>query len=190
MPLFLIVSAEIYGRKVSKCWKIRNYFELFGPPCRIALADLDGSIYTRMCTGLCPTYWTTFGSAVKNRSGSCPLDKWDQPPFFEFLTPPPPAPGADGPQRGKGHISNIVPTHIKFGRPIPTFSPINVKFGTGERRSAMPNFTFIRATCRPCEKPIFGPLSKNNTGMAALRAGLPVKRSNCYLWRSVIINVL
>ena len=31
------------------------------------------------------------------------------------------------------------------------------------------------------EKPIFGPLSKNNTGMAALRAGLPVikaERSN------------
>ena len=25
------------------------------------------------------------------------------------------------------------------------------------------------------EKPIFGPLSKNNTGMAAIRAGLPVK---------------
>jgi len=25
------------------------------------------------------------------------------------------------------------------------------------------------------EKPIFGPVSKNNTGMAALRAGLPVK---------------
>jgi len=28
------------------------------------------------------------------------------------------------------------------------------------------------------EKPIFGPLSKNNTGMAALRAGLPVKTRN------------
>jgi len=27
------------------------------------------------------------------------------------------------------------------------------------------------------EKPIFGPLSKNNTGMAALRAGLPVTRN-------------
>jgi len=26
----------------------------------------------------------------------------------------------------------------------------------------------------PGEKPIFGPVSKNNTGMAALRAGLPV----------------
>ena len=42
----------------------------------------------------------------------------------------------------------------------------------------MPNFTFIGATCRG-EKPIFGPLSKNNTGMAALvlRAGLPVIKS-------------
>jgi len=32
--------------------------------------------------------------------------------------------------------------------------------------------------CRPCgaKKAIFGSLSKNNTGMAALRAGLPVKR--------------
>jgi len=39
----------------------------------------------------------------------------------------------------------------------------------------MPNFTFIRATCRG-EKHIFGPLSKNNTDMAALRAGLPVKK--------------
>jgi len=28
------------------------------------------------------------------------------------------------------------------------------------------------------EKPIFEPLSKNNTGMAALRAGLPVKIRN------------
>jgi len=42
MPLFLIVS-EIYGRKISKWRKIRNFFELFGLPCRNALADLDGS---------------------------------------------------------------------------------------------------------------------------------------------------
>jgi len=27
------------------------------------------------------------------------------------------------------------------------------------------------------EKPIFGPVSKNNTGMAALRADLPVTRN-------------
>ena len=32
------------------------------------------------------------------------------------------------------------------------------------------------------EKPIFGPLSKNNTGMAALHAGLPVTRyTNCWV---------
>jgi len=43
-------------------------------------------------------------------------------------------------------------------------------------RSPVPNFTFIWATC-----PIFGPLSKNNTGMAALCAGLPVKIDNVIL---------
>ena len=42
----------------------------------------------------------------------------------------------------------------------------------------MPTFTFrpYRGNVSPLrgEKPIFGPVSKNNTGMAALRAGLPV----------------
>jgi len=37
-------------------------------------------------------------------------------------------------------------------------------------RSAVPNFPFIWTMCQR----IFGPLSKNNTGMAVLRAGLPV----------------
>jgi len=38
------------------------------------------------------------------------------------------------------------------------------------------NFTFIGATRRPCRaKTFFEPLSKNDTGMAAFRAGLPVK---------------
>jgi len=53
-----------------------------------------------------------------------------------------------------------------------------VKFGMGERTFGLPvpNFTFIGATCRFCgaKKPIFGPLGKNNTGMAALSAGLSV----------------
>jgi len=43
-------------------------------------------------------------------------------------------------------------------------APINVKFGMGGRS----------------EKQIFGPLSKNNTGIAALRAGLPVITSSTY----------
>ena len=107
MPLLLIVS-EIYGRKVSKWWKIRNFFELFGPPCRNALADLDGS--TRMCAGLCPTYWTTYGIAEKNRNGSCPMHEWDQSNFFEFLTAPPHAPPrANGPHRGRGHVGRHCP---------------------------------------------------------------------------------
>jgi len=46
---------------------------------------------------------------------------------------------------------------------------INVKFGTGSAPHA--KFHVYRGNV---EKPIFGPLSKNNTGMAALRAGLPV----------------
>jgi len=33
------------------------------------------------------------------------------------------------------------------------------------------------------EKPIFGPLSKNNTGMAALRADLPVTKKETSLFR-------
>ena len=49
MPLFLIVS-EMYGLKSRNGEK----FEVFGPPCRNALADVDGStpecvaVYNRM----------------------------------------------------------------------------------------------------------------------------------------------
>jgi len=60
-----------------------------------------------------------------------------------------------------------------------------VKFGTGDWGERIfsplrvPNFTFIGARVTPAgEKPIFGSLSKNNTGMAALRAGLPVINGN------------
>jgi len=48
-------------------------------------------------------------------------------------------------------------------------APINVKFGTGS------GLHVYRGNMSPLrgEKPISGPLSKNNTGMAALGAGLP-----------------
>ena len=69
-----------------------------------------------MCTGLCPTYRTTFGIAEKNRNGSCPLHEWDHPQFFEFLTPPPPAPqGPMDPTGGGGTSADIVRTQIIFG---------------------------------------------------------------------------
>ena len=123
--------------------KNSNFFELFGPPCGNALADLDGS--TSEFAQVCALHivWTTFGSAKKNRNGSCPMHvilmkfgtqqqirttmtvTWsniknfttqnNHPPFFEFLTPPPPAPWADGPQRGRGTSADIVPTHMKLG---------------------------------------------------------------------------
>jgi len=55
-----------------------------------------------------------------------------------------------------------------------------VKFGMGERTCGplpLAKFHVYWGNVSPLrgEKPIFGPLSKNNTGMAALRAGLPVK---------------
>jgi len=69
-----------------------------------------------MCAGLCPTYRTTFGIAEKNRNGSCPLHEWDHPQFFEFLTPPPPAPqGPMDPTGGGGTSADIVRTQIIFG---------------------------------------------------------------------------
>jgi len=70
-----------------------------------------------MCAGLCSTYWTTFGSPEKNRNNSCLLHEWDHPPFFEFLTPPPPAPrGRRTPDArgGRGMSADIVPRHITF----------------------------------------------------------------------------
>ena len=51
-------------------------------------------------------------------------------------------------------------------------APINVKFGTGERTAYRGNVLPLRG-----ENPIFGSLSKNNTGMAALRAGPVNNRS-------------
>jgi len=65
--------------------------------------------YTRMCAGLCPTYWTTFGIAEKNRNGNCTQHEWDHPHFFEFLTPLPRPPGANGPHRGRGHVGRHFP---------------------------------------------------------------------------------
>ena len=62
-----------------------------------------------MCACLCPTYWTTFGIAQKNRNGSCPQHEWDHSQFFEFLTPPPPPTGANGSHRGRGHVGRHCP---------------------------------------------------------------------------------
>jgi len=63
-------------------------------------------------------------------------------------------------------------------------APINVKFGTRLGR-AVPRAKFhvYQGNMSPLqgEKPIFGLLSKNNTDMAVLCAGLPVKTDRCKL---------
>ena len=41
----------MHGRKI---WKWRNIIELFGPSCRFALADFDGSIPE--CAQVCPLH--------------------------------------------------------------------------------------------------------------------------------------
>jgi len=61
-------------------------------------------------------------------------------------------------------------------------APVNGKFGTGERMGSASSVTFhvYRGNVSPLRdgKPIFGPMSKNNTDMTALRTGLPVIREN------------
>ena len=63
-----------------------------------------------MCAGLCPTYWTTFGIAEKNRNSSCPMHEWHHPPiFWVFNFPSSHPPGADGHHRGRGHVGRHCP---------------------------------------------------------------------------------
>jgi len=64
---------------------------------------------TRLCAGLCPTYWTTFGNADKNRNGRCPLHEWDHPPILEFLTPPPPPHRGRWTPQGREHVGRHCP---------------------------------------------------------------------------------
>jgi len=111
MPLFLIVS-EIYGRKFSKWWKIQNYFELFGPPCRNALADLDGSIPE--CAQVCALHIEPHLATLKKIEMVAVLCTNETTPHFGVFNTPPPPPVADGPQRGGGTSADIVPTQIKF----------------------------------------------------------------------------
>ena len=117
MPLFLTVF-EIYGRKVWKWGKIRNFFELFGPPCGNALADLDGSIPE--CAQVCAVLPVHTGLHLallrKIEMVAVLCTNETTPKFFEFLTPPPLTPqGPIGTTGGGGTSADIVPTQIIFG---------------------------------------------------------------------------
>jgi len=112
MSLFLIVS-EIYGRKLSKWWKILNFFELFDPPCRIALADLDGS--KPECAQVSALHIEPHLEAlIKIEIVAVHCTNEITPVFWVFKLPLYPPPGADGPQRGKGHVGRHYPYTYKI----------------------------------------------------------------------------
>jgi len=108
MPLFLIVS-EVYGRKVSKWWKIRNFFELFGPPCRNALADLVGS--TPECAQFRAVHIGLHLASLRKIEMVAVLCTNETTPqfFWVFNSFCPRPPGADGHHRGRGHVGRHCP---------------------------------------------------------------------------------
>jgi len=107
MPLFLIVS-EIYGRKVSKWWKIRIFFEVFGPPGRNALADLDGSKLE--CAQVCALHiGPHLATLRKIKLVAVLCTNETTPEFFEFLTLPPPVPRGRWTPQGRGHVGRHCP---------------------------------------------------------------------------------
>ena len=107
MPLFLTVC-EIYGRKVWKWWKILNFFKLFGPPCRNALANLDGS--TTECAQVCALHTEPHLEALR-KIGMVAVHCTNEttPIFWVFNSPSTRPPGADRPQRGRGHVGRHCP---------------------------------------------------------------------------------
>jgi len=72
----------------------------------------------------------------------------------------------ESPLRGK--LMAKIRNFHSFGGCIPTFLP-RTTWNLARKHVYRGNMSPLRG-----EKPIFGPLSKNNTGMAALRTGLPL----------------
>ena len=110
MPLFLIVS-EIYGRKVSKWWKIRNFLKLFGPPCRNPLADLDGS--APECAQVCALHIVLHLASLREIEMVAVLCTNETTPmsFPFFLSPK----GSLTPKKGEDTSRPRLRPHAKFG---------------------------------------------------------------------------
>ena len=111
MPLFLIVS-EIYGLKSRNSEKFEIFSKFLAHPVETPWLILTVFIYTRMCTGLCPTYWTTFGIAERNRNDNCPMHEWDHPHVIYPLFAPhggrwPPKGEKTRPDPGYARVQNM-----------------------------------------------------------------------------------
>jgi len=89
--------------------KFEFFFEVFGPPCRNALADLDRS--TPEFAQVCALYiGEHLASLRKIEMVAVLCTNETTPQFFEFSTPPPPPPtrGRCAPQ-GRGHVGRHCP---------------------------------------------------------------------------------
>ena len=95
--------------------KNSKFFELFGPPCRNALVDLGGSIPE--CAQVCAIHiGLHLASQRKIEMVAVLCMNETTPQFFEFLTPPLPAPqGPMDSRGGRGTLADAVPIQIKFG---------------------------------------------------------------------------
>jgi len=85
-----------------------NFFRTFGPPCRNALADLDGSIPE--CAQVCALHIESHLATLRKIEMVAVLCTNETTPHFLSFNSPSPAPRADGPQRGGGTSADIVPT--------------------------------------------------------------------------------
>jgi len=89
-----------------------HFFERFGPPCRNPLADLDSSIPE--CAQVCALHTELHLATLRKTEMLAVLCTNKTTPIFWGFNSPPPAPRADGPQRGRGHIGRNCPYKSKI----------------------------------------------------------------------------
>jgi len=89
--------------------KIRNFFELFGPPCRNALADLNGS--TPDCALVCALHIEPYLATLRKIEMVAVRSTNETTPHLRVFNSPSPAPQAPIDARGeRGTSADIVPT--------------------------------------------------------------------------------
>ena len=94
--------------------KDSKFFRTFWPPCRNALADLDGSIPE--CAQISALHIELHLATLRKIKMVAVLCTNEiTPNYFEFLTFPPPPQGPIDPRGGRGMSADIVPIQIKFG---------------------------------------------------------------------------
>jgi len=104
----ILIVSEIYGLKSRNGEKF-DFFGVFGPPCRNALANVDGSITE--CAQVCALHTAPHLASLRKIEMVAVLCTNETTPnFFEFLTPPapPPSRGQWTPQ-GRGHVGRHCP---------------------------------------------------------------------------------